>query len=186
MGKSWYLCYKFVKHSKVSRKWRLRENVVLRLMECLTPSIRLDIFSDNYFTIFRLLTHLWVNDILAAPVINKNRLRKCTLIRDKQLQKKRNVATLNSAHQAKKQCNFNSGWLERQHCDLHSFFWILWTWEICSVSQQSWKKIYSRTTTKSVPLLQPEHGFCQQYGQGCDQVLVSKWKNSRGSRLFEW
>ena len=24
------------------------------------------------------------------------------------------------------------------------------------------KKIYSRKTTKSVPLLQPEHGFCQQ------------------------
>ena len=28
--------------------------------------------------------------------------------------KKRNVITLNSAHQAKKQCNFDSGWLERQ------------------------------------------------------------------------
>ena len=27
---------------------------------------------------------------------------------------------------------------------------------------QSWKKVYSRTTTKSNPLLQPEHGFCQQ------------------------
>ena len=26
------------------------------------------------------------------------------------------------------------------------------------------KKIYSRTTTKAVPLLQPEHGFCQQNG----------------------
>ena len=26
--------------------------------------------------------------------------------------KKRNVPTLNSAHQAKKQCNFESGWLE--------------------------------------------------------------------------
>ena len=36
--------------------------------------------------------------------------------------KKSNVATLNSAHQAKKQCNFDSGWLERQQCDLHSFF----------------------------------------------------------------
>ena len=35
--------------------------------------------------------------------------------------KKRNAATLNSAHQAKKQCNFDSGWLERQQCDLHSF-----------------------------------------------------------------
>ena len=36
--------------------------------------------------------------------------------------KKRKVATLNSAHQVKKQCNFDSGQLERQQCDLHSFF----------------------------------------------------------------
>ena len=26
----------------------------------------------------------------------------------------------------------------------------------------SWKKVYSRATTKSILLLQPEHGFCQQ------------------------
>ena len=30
--------------------------------------------------------------------------------------------------------------------------------------QQSWKIVYLRTTTKSNPLLQPEHGFCQQNG----------------------
>ena len=29
-------------------------------------------------------------------------------------EKKRNVATLNSSHQAKKQCNFDSRWLEQQ------------------------------------------------------------------------
>ena len=28
--------------------------------------------------------------------------------------------------------------------------------------EQSWKKIYSKTLTKLVQLLQPEHGFCQQ------------------------
>ena len=33
--------------------------------------------------------------------------------------KKRNVTTLNSAYQAKKQCNFDSSWLDRQQCDLH-------------------------------------------------------------------
>ena len=60
-----------------------------------------------------------------------------------------------------KQCNFDSGWLEQQQGSLHSFFWILWTQEIWSVLEQSWKKVYSRTTTKSIPLLQPEHGFCQ-------------------------
>ena len=35
--------------------------------------------------------------------------------------------------------------------------------------QQSWKKVYSRTTTKSNPLLQPEHGFCQ-HGPKRDQL----------------
>ena len=43
---------------------------------------------DNYFTSFRLLTHLGVNNIRATGVLNKNRLRKCTIIGDKQLQNK--------------------------------------------------------------------------------------------------
>ena len=105
------------KHSKVSSstKWRLGENVVLRLMECLTLSVSFDIFMDNYFTSFRLLTQLGVNNILATPVLNKNRLGKCTIIGDKQLQKKER-GHLNIAHQAKKECNFDSGWLERQQC----------------------------------------------------------------------
>ena len=53
------------KHSKVpsSTKWRLGENVALRLMECLTPTVSFDIFIDNYFTPFRLFTHLGVNKI---------------------------------------------------------------------------------------------------------------------------
>ena len=79
-------------------------------MECLTPSIRFETFMDNYFTSFCLLTHVGVNKIQATCVRNKNSLRKCTIIRDKQL-KKRNLTTLNSVHQAKKQCN---GWLEQQ------------------------------------------------------------------------
>ena len=78
------------KHSKVSSstKWRLRENVVLRLMECFTPSLSFDIFMDNYFTSFRLLPLLGVNNILATRVLSKNRLRKCTIIGDKHQQKK--------------------------------------------------------------------------------------------------
>ena len=88
----------------------------LRLMECLTPSVSFDVFMDSYFTSFRLLTHLGVNDIRAKRVLNKNRLRKCNISC-----KKRNLATLKSAHQAKKQCNFGSG-LERQYRNLHSFF----------------------------------------------------------------
>ena len=48
------------------------------------------------------------------------------------------------------------------------------------------KKISSRTTTKSVPLLQPEHGFCQQNGPERGQLLVSERKNGGDCCLFEW
>ena len=64
------------KHSKVSSstKWRLGESVFLRLMECLTLTVFFvvffDIFMDNYFTSFRLLTHLGVNNIWATSVPN--------------------------------------------------------------------------------------------------------------------
>ena len=64
-------------------------------MECLTPTNSFDIFMGNYFTSFRLRTHLEVNNIRATAVLNKKRLRKYTIIGEKQLQKKRNVATLN-------------------------------------------------------------------------------------------
>ena len=68
-----------------SSKWRLGENVVLRLLGCLS----FDIFiMNNYFTSFRLLTHIGVNNIRAARVLNKNRLRKCTINGEKHLQKK--------------------------------------------------------------------------------------------------
>ena len=78
------------KHSKVSSftKWRSGENVVLRMMECLTATVSFDIFMDNYFTSFRLLTLLEVNNIPEIRVLNKNRLRKCTIIGEKPLQKK--------------------------------------------------------------------------------------------------
>ena len=35
--------------------------------------------------------------------------------------KKWNMATFNSVHQAKKHCNFDSGWLEQQQGGTHSF-----------------------------------------------------------------
>ena len=45
--------------------------------------------------------------------------------------------------------------------------------------KQNCKKVYSRTTTKSIPLLQPEHGFCQKNGPKCGQVKIGfemkKW-----------
>ena len=57
-------------------------------MECLTTSVNFDTFVGNCFTSFCLPTHLGVNNIRAARVLNKNRLRKCTIIGDKQLQRK--------------------------------------------------------------------------------------------------
>ena len=78
------------KHFKVSfsTKWRLGENVVLQLMKCLTSSVSFDTFMKNYFLTFRLLILLRVNNIRATRVLNKNRLRKCTVIGEKQLQNK--------------------------------------------------------------------------------------------------
>ena len=65
-------------------------------MKCLPPTVM-----NNYVTCFRMLTHLGVNNIWATGVLSKNRLRKCTIVGDKQPQK-RNVDTLDSTHQAKK------------------------------------------------------------------------------------
>ena len=82
-----------------------------------------DEYMNSYFTSFRLFMHLGVNNICATGVLNKNRLQKCT-IGDKQLQK-RNVATLNSAHQAKK-VEQRWQWLEQQQGGLHRFLLIFW------------------------------------------------------------
>ena len=64
------------------------QEMELRLMECLTPSVSFDLFMDNYFTSFRLLIILGVNNIRATSLLNKYRSCKCTIIGDKQLQKK--------------------------------------------------------------------------------------------------
>ena len=94
-------------------------------MEFLTPTVSFDIFMDNYFTSFHLLTHLGVNKIRSTGVLNKNRLSNCTSIGDKQLQKEikmeRDHFEQRSPHQAKKQCNL-CGWLKRQQGGIHSFF----------------------------------------------------------------
>ena len=73
----------------------LGENVVLRLVDCLTPAVSFDVFMDDYFTSFCLLIHFGVTIIRATGVLNKNRLRKCT--NGQTAAKKRNAATLNSA-----------------------------------------------------------------------------------------
>ena len=39
--------------------------------------------------------------------------------------------------------------------------------------EQSQKKVYSIATTKSIPMLKPEHGFCQQNGP--EPVQLQEW-----------
>ena len=51
-----------------SAKWRLGKNTVLRLIECLRPRVTFDVFVDNYFISFVLLTLLGVNNIRATRV----------------------------------------------------------------------------------------------------------------------
>ena len=63
-------------------------NLTLRLMKCFPPIVSYHIFMDNYFTSFCMLTHFGVNNIQVTSVHNENRVSKCTIIEDKQLQEK--------------------------------------------------------------------------------------------------
>ena len=47
-----------------------------------------------------------------------------------------------------------------------------------------WRKVYSRTIIKLIPLLQPEHGFYSTGWTFPSTRLLSAWKNGRGSRLL--
>ena len=113
------------KHSEVSSstKWRLVENVVLRLMECLTSSASFDklylwiTFSNLFVCLPSLELTTFEQQVCSKKVGDTNALSLGT-----NSCKKRNVVTLNSAHQVKKWCNFDSGWLEPQQGGLHSFF----------------------------------------------------------------
>ena len=141
-------------------------------MEYLTPTVSFDIFMDDYFTSLRLLNHLGVNKIWATDVLNKSRLRKCTIVGDKQLQK-RNVATLNSAYQAKKQCNFDSGWLEQQQGGLLNLVKLRGLLGVGTKLNESMFKnnqINSAVTTRTWVLLAEETRTWPGTG------VVSEWK----------
>ena len=73
---------------------------------------------DYYFKSFRLLIHLGVNKVLATGVLNQNRLHKCTIIGEEQLQKKE------SLHFEQRTSNKKAVylWLEQQQGGIHSFF----------------------------------------------------------------
>ena len=88
-------------------KWGLGDNDVLRLMECLAPTVSFDLFMDNYFTSFGLFVSLptlelttFEQEVCSAKIDYANPLswgtNNC---------KKRNLATLNSAvHVNRKRC----------------------------------------------------------------------------------
>ena len=93
------------KHSKVSSstKWRLGGSVVLRPIDFLTPTVKIDIFITT--------SHLFVCRLFLE--FTKFKQEVCTATQmhchwEQLAAKKWNVATLNSAHQAKKQCNFDN------------------------------------------------------------------------------
>ena len=94
------------KHSEVSSfsEWRLGKNVVLRPMECLTPTAKFDIFIT--------ILHLFVSQPTLEFTTFEQQVCSTTKMYhnlEQTASKKWNMATLNSAHQTKKQCNFDSG-----------------------------------------------------------------------------
>ena len=113
------------KHSKVSSftNWRLGENIALKLMKCLTPIVSFDIFMDNYFTFFVCLPTFelttFKQHVCSTKICYTNALSLGT-----KSCKKRKLATLNKAHSVKKQCNFDSRWLERQQFGLKSLLGV--------------------------------------------------------------
>ena len=104
-----------------STKWGLGENFVLRLMECLTATFSFDVFTDNYFTFFVCFPTLEITtfeqQVCSAKIGYANAVSLGT-----SSCKKKKKATLNSTHRAKKQSNFNSGWLEQHQGGLYSLF----------------------------------------------------------------
>ena len=77
------------KHSKVSpsTKWRLGENVVLQLMECLTPSVSLKYLWITISHLFVCLPTLELTTFENTCAQQKY-VRKYTIVGDKQLHKK--------------------------------------------------------------------------------------------------
>ena len=144
-------------------------------MECLPPTVM-----NNYVTCFRMLTHLGVNNIWATGVLSKNRLRKCTIVGNKQPQK-RNVDTLDSAHQAKKAVQLWQWlvWTTKERCkfsETKRFVWRLNKVEGKYIQEQqlnnstvtTWTGVYSKGWTREFPSTR----------------LVSEWKNGGSPRLL--
>ena len=79
-------------------------------------------FYGQQFTSFSLCTHLGINNIQARDVLNKKTVMEMHYHWRQTAAKKWNMATFNSAHQAKKECNFDNGWSEQHLSSLHTSF----------------------------------------------------------------
>ena len=77
-------------------------------MECLPPTVSYHIFMNKYLTPFRLLAHLGVNNIQATIVLSKVGSASALSLRTNSGEK-RNMATLNSEHQAKSALQLYNG-----------------------------------------------------------------------------
>ena len=88
--------------------------------------------------------------------------------------KKWNMVAFNSAHQAKKAIYIHSGWFERQQRGVRIASSKFSKTKICLSFEYSWRKVYSRTTAKLIPLLQPEHGFFFRQN-GPERFHVQDW-----------
>ena len=84
-------------------EWTLGGKVILRPMECLTPTVKFDVFTT--------ISHLF--DCRPTIELTTFERQVCSATQmhchwKQATAKKRNVATSDNAHQAKKQCNFES------------------------------------------------------------------------------
>ena len=95
------------KHIASSTKWGLGDDVVLWLMECLTPAVSFDIFMDNYFTSFCLFVCLptleltiFEQEVCSTKTGYANALSSGT----NSCEKRNNAVLNNAAHVKQKGC----------------------------------------------------------------------------------
>ena len=134
---------------------------------------------NKYFTRFSLLTHLGVNNIPAIGVLNNNRLSKCTIDGDKQLQKRGRWLLWTVHTKSKKHDNFEGDWLEQEQDNLQRFFWMFWNL-LKEIILKNNNQINSTVTTRTWVL------STEWTRTWANAVLLSKWKNNGGLRLLEW
>ena len=65
------------------KTWRLGGTVALSLHDVLSKEMRYRVFTDNFFTFFRLLEFLATNNVSASGTMRENRLGDCMISKKK-------------------------------------------------------------------------------------------------------